>query len=664
MQRDQKVKASMSGERSSRQAIIRQSRLLLCLGILVVALTSYAEPDKDESRQVHANAVREGQELFRELSQAIPQFVGLASAGFQLDTKVDPYTDLSSDCRESTGDESCWTSGQSDSRGQTWSYLLSPRSSLSIDGEFRCANRKLTGSGTATWRWVTRWELRIVRGEGRWRNGRPHGRWTYQLFSTPCIGFTNAQCKLSRESNNRLQDFEDGPPFQSHTVSTTVGRYKKGMRSGDWMVRFNNGDSASIPYANGRKHGLQTYTKTTFVSSLTNPLEDQYEIPWIDGKKQGRQVMKSWNGDREETPWQDGVIHGESNYIWATGERERVLWVHGRQHETSVFTWPDGSRLTTLYDDGIKVGYEVLRLAPQNGSDFVSLEARYQVKEETDGWHDSRWADRTVTRWVNGHKHGVKIYLRAPYRQRIYSSHWEGNTHGVHIVVQERPHGPDHEYSYEISRERALRFEDQEYGISVLVARNGYRREAPHNGGHHPHGSVIQLMANGSYRSHLQYESGREHGTSMRCWYDPIPWDREGMKGIHVFDWRDGVVGYYPWRFVEWHGPFSTVEPNGLCLQTPYVGGDKQGIEVQTQTNGYKAHLPMDRRWLKGVQLVFRPDGSRREIPYESGKKHGVVNEISAIGDKVPVEQYDSGVLVSPYEPTLPQSGSSVQKVD
>ena len=119
------------------------------MGILVVALTSFAKPDKYESCQVHVIAVEGGQELFRELSQAMPQFVGIASAGFQLDTKEDPYSELSSDCREFTDDESCWTSVQSDPNGQTWSYLLSPKSSLSIDGQFRCANQKLSGSGTA-----------------------------------------------------------------------------------------------------------------------------------------------------------------------------------------------------------------------------------------------------------------------------------------------------------------------------------------------------------------------------------------------------------------------------------------------------------------------------------------------------------------------------------
>lgn len=336
------------------------------------------------------------------------------------------------------------------------------------------------------------------------------------------------------------------------------------------------------------------------------------------------------------------MIHGESVFGWATGERETITWVNGQQHETSVFSWPDGSRLTTLYDTGMKIGYEVLSLLPQSGTDFINLESRYSRDH-----HSMLQVERTITRKLDGHKHGVEVWIRPDYLWRLFRPYSEGKAHGTITLVLEGIADPYHFFFRERSRKRSLQFQGQDVGESVLIAQEGFRQETLYAGGDSRERFVIESSLDGNYRSRLRYERGLQRGTSFRCWYDDIQWSDGDVKAVQVPKWTDGVLGLYTWKYVTWHGPSSDVESNGLCLETPYVRGRKSGVEIQTQTNGYKAHLPMSGRHIKGPIVVFRPDGSRREIPYESGRKHGFVYDFSASGVKTKVEEYNRGSLVT-----------------
>ena len=643
----------MAGESARPHGMKCRFKPLLCSGILIAGLANYAVsenlhdsedrgprnkesiPKQNDYCQIHANAVREGQELFVELSDAMPKFVGIASAGFHVASGTDVHEPPDSDCSDSAEIDSCWISIHGDSLGPIGRYSNTTGASLSFEGQYGCVNQRLTGSGTATWRWVTRWDLRIARGEGKWHNGRQQGRWVYQLFSVPCIGFTDSECRLSEENIVALEEFEVGPPFQQHKVSTFEGRYRQGIQGGLWFANFNNRDSASIPYIDGKKHGSQTYTKTTFVNAQISQLSDHYEIPWIKGKKDGHQVKTSWNGDREEIHWLNGKKHGEYIYSWSTGERETVPWIDGRQHGTSVITWPDGSHLTTLYEEGKKIGYETMNLLPQLGPDVVSLRAKDIEKKLKNGEVHTIRGDRTIRRKIHGVQHGLSMFY-TEWGLRAYLFYQQGKWNGTHAI--DRGYG----------RFEGLRVEGELYGVSVFQANDGYRRETPGEG-YWPHGLVVETMANGNYRSLLGHvERKGMHGPSTRCWYDDIPWANDEMQGLEVFTWPDGGTAIGTWKYVSWHGPISTERPNGLCLETIYANGRKTGIEIQTQTNGYTAHIPVRHRWVDGNIVVYRPDGSRREIPYDSGKRHGVVYDIYANGDKVPVEEYENGAPVLP----------------
>ena len=618
-------------ETVQKQSLVCQAILIVYIATCFVALDCLAEPksrqdhqianakhhelatESDELCHLHVKAAREGQSLFRELFEAMPTFVGIASAGFYEFEESKNLKTIGLNCIDSSSDSECWIALKSKSEDQGREFSSSTNSSISYQGKSNCINQKLSGSGTTEWRWTTRWDFRIVRGEGEWRNGRQEGLWTYEIFSAPCIGLTNIQCRLTDESELALHDFEAGPPHPSGVASRFEGTYRSGLRTGLWVANYNNGDATEIPYRNDAKHGTQTYTHMVLESYENEQLIDRYLIPWYEGMKHGLQVQNSWNGDREEIPWKEGTVHGESIYSWATGENEKVTWINGEQHGTAIFEWPNRSYLTILYDEGMKIGYEVLSLSPKSDSDFVDLQARYSEKAELNHERpDFLSVSRTVSRLVNGVKHGVEIKLRPVYGHRIYIPYWKGKAHGTQINVQEQHFVPYYSFYHELSRQKGVRFNDRSFGISVLAAHDGYRRESPSLTNHKGSKNLIQLLSDGSYRSHLRYENGRQQGTSIRCWYDPIPWEDEGMKGINVFDWRDGVIGYYTWPFISWHGPLSGTDPNGLCLETPYTNYKKSGIEIQTQTNGYKAHIPMRGRFLAGKLTVLEPDRSKK----------------------------------------------------
>ncbi len=639
------------------------------IGLLVFTVECYAETrsvdaingehqagidsssDQNNSCQLHAKGVWEGQNLFRELSEAMPMYVGVVSAGFHVAHTSEEDKNAESKCVNSTSDDSCWLALERSTEDTKWSLASARNTSISFQGQSKCANGNLSGSGTTTWQWTTKSELRIVIGEGKWRKGKQQGRWKFQLLSVPCVGLTHTECRLNAEDSDVADRFKSGSILLPKYVTTLEGRYKSGAKSGIWKAEFNNGDAAEIPYLNDLKHGSQTYTK---VASLTSPLEQltvSYEIPWVEGRKHGRQVMENTLGEFEETSWARGVVHGESVFSWATGERETISWVNGLQHEASVLSWPDGSRLTTLYDFGIKIGYEVLSLLPQSGADSIGLRSRYHPDKHSylfDGRVNMMEAERTITRKLNGPKHGVEVFLLPIYGRRSFSPYSEGEVHGTSIIAMEDVADSYHFLHQEESRMRSMSIHGQKIGMSVLIAADGFRQETRYAGGDNRDRFVIESSADGNYRGRLPNRIGFQINTSIRCWHDNIPWFNEEMQGVDVYRWLDGRLGPYTWKFVSWHGPMSSTEPNGLCLETPYDRGEKSGIEVQTQTNGFKAHIPMRGRHIAGPIVVFRPDGSRREIPYESGRKHGVVYDISASGDKSRVEEYNRGSLVTP----------------
>ena len=651
---------SMNEGHSRRRALANSSVSLVCIGVLVFALESYAELDtasdgnSNENHQgeeagsgndlnnvcqMHGKGVWEGQHLFHELSEAMPKWVGIVSSGFHIaDTSIARRT-AEPKCMNSTNEDSCWLELERSTDEPEWSLAIERNTSVALQGESQCANGSLSGSGTTTWNWTTNSELRFVSGEGNWHNGRQQGSWKYQLVSIPCVGLTHEECRLGDEDSDTFNRFNNGSTLPSKYVATLEGRYEDGARLGIWEAKFNNGDAAKIPYSNDLKHGSQTYTKVTSFNSQIEQLADHYEIPWVHGKKHGRQVKENTFGEREEVPWNHGDIHGKSVYSWATGERKTMSWVNGQQHEASVLTWPDGSRLTTLYDLGIKIGYEVLTLLPQSGADSISLRSRYHP--------DKHRAERTITRKLDEHQHGVRVFLSPTYGRRAFIPYSEGEEHGTTIIVMEDIADSYHFLYQEKSRMRSVSIRGQEIGMSVLIARDGFRQETRYAGGDSRKRFVIESSADGNYRSRLPQEGGLQMGRSIRCWHDNIPWSNEEMQGVNVYRWLDGRLGPYPWKFVSWHGPLSNTEPNGLCLETPYDRGEKSGIEIQTQTNGYKAHIPMRGRHIAGPIIVFRPDGSRREIPYESSRKHGVVYDFSASGEETRVEEYNRGSLVT-----------------
>ncbi len=614
------MSATMTMGTLRNQSFVRRQVCVVCLVVLVIALECHAklksspEPETNsvndygsaaehqESCQLHAKAVWEGQALFRELFESMPRFVGIASAGFYVFEGLNKRETFDPNCTDLSSDSSCWIKFEGDSSGHAWKFSSSTNLTVSFQGNSNCTDQKLSGSGTTEWRWTTRWDFRVIRGDGEWSNGKQQGAWTYQIFSAPCLGLTHIECRMSDENTSALKNFEVGSPTQPNSVTTLMGHYEAGKREDRWVANFSNGDIATIPYASDLKHGTQSYRSVTLLPTENKQLIDHYEIPWIEGKKHGRQIKKCWNGDQVELPWKDGTMHGEAFYSWSTDEQEKVQWVNGKQHGTAVLTWPDGSRLTTRYDQGTKMGDEEVKMAPTSGTDVVSLHENIIEKKHRDGTIGTILLGRTITRRVNGIQHGLKVLLHKGYSLLVYLSYKDGNWVGTHIGVSEG------------ERSESMVVNGRHYGMSVFVTEGGYRRETPHLHTVAPHGFVIETTENGNYRSLLSYVFRKsEHGTSVRCWYKDIPWANDEDLGIEVFSWPDGGRAISNWEYISWHGPLSFTESNGLCLETMYSQDSKRGIEVQTQTNGYKAHIPVRGRLVVGRVEVFSPDSSPKE---------------------------------------------------
>ncbi len=124
------------------------------------------------------------------------------------------------------------------------------------------------------------------------------------------------------------------------------------------------------------------------VQWLHDGIVAQYVGEMREGKRNGKGVFTSANGDRYDGEWQDDKRNGKGVAISPKGDRYEGEWRNGTSNGKGVRIWPDGDRYEGEYREGHESGKGVYTFA--NGD-------RYEGE-----WHDGMHNGKGIYTWASG----------------------------------------------------------------------------------------------------------------------------------------------------------------------------------------------------------------------------------------------------------------------
>jgi hypothetical protein len=158
------------------------------------------------------------------------------------------------------------------------------------------------------------------------------GCWIWNQNSKPSeVIAWSGSCSPDGRASGRgaVQWLNDG------ILAQYVGDMSGGKRNGKGVFTSANGERYDGEWRDDKRNGRGV---------ATSPKGDRYEGEWRDGTSNGKGV-RSWpDGDRYEGEYHDGHEHGTGVYTFANGDRYEGEWREGMQHGQGVYTWASGAR--------------------------------------------------------------------------------------------------------------------------------------------------------------------------------------------------------------------------------------------------------------------------------------------------------------------------------
>ena len=183
---------------------------------------------------------------------------------------------------------------------------------------------------------------------------------------------------------------------------TSTGRLQDGQGTGNWVIRFENGDVYEGPFVDGQLNG---HWVLRWASGTIG------EGPIVDGQQNGHWVIRFENGTVEEGPYVDGQQNGHWVRRSASGDASEGSYVDGKRNghwvERIVFEFLGGGQIEEgPYVDGERNGHWVRR--DESG--------RVEEGSYVDNKRDGHWVIRNPNGdsfegpYVDGEQNGHWIY--------------------------------------------------------------------------------------------------------------------------------------------------------------------------------------------------------------------------------------------------------------
>ncbi len=189
-------------------------------------------------------------------------------------------------------------------------------------------------------------------------------------------------------------------------IDSWSGQCSDGLGTGTGLYRSrfeNQPGTAQIPYVNGKIHGTQVLR---LVDGFVR------ETPWVNGVRHGTSNSRSADGTVNETPYVNGVEHGTSFTRYADGRVGQTSFVNGVLHGTNIW-YINETRYEVPYVNGVEHGTQTVRRNNGNVTETPYVNGmRHGI--ETDIWTgDDGLVVETQTPYVNDMRHGTQIVNRS-----------------------------------------------------------------------------------------------------------------------------------------------------------------------------------------------------------------------------------------------------------
>jgi hypothetical protein len=125
------------------------------------------------------------------------------------------------------------------------------------------------------------------------------------------------------------------------------GEFNDGVKSGQGVYTWDNGNRYEGPFADDRPNGLGKYY---FANG------DKYEGEVKNGSLTGRGIYVTKGGDTLEGSFVDAKLHGVGTYRYASGDRYEGEVVHGKLQGKGRYITKDGDRIEAPFVDGSPLG--------------------------------------------------------------------------------------------------------------------------------------------------------------------------------------------------------------------------------------------------------------------------------------------------------------------
>ncbi|MDE0190474.1 MAG: hypothetical protein OXQ90_03880 [Gammaproteobacteria bacterium] len=272
----------------------------------------------------------------------------------------------------------CWQPLDGRRGCHVWNPNPQQEESAEFDGRSRCPDRKLTGTGTLTWRWTDDGESRSQTTTGPYSEGRAHGR-----FVVAEIGGFRAEGEyMHGEPHGHWVN--NNPPGTLGLWDRFEGPWVDGVQQGNWVFadyedvdgEFRETAREEGPFANGERHGDWDVVRRTFNVGHVG-WSHQYG-PYSEGKRQGRWVEVSHRAtrakydarnaeavhrsEREEGQYAGGKRHGNWVIVkeWARNWGETLAETEEKRSIRREGPYKEGQRHGT-WKARLSNGYQIVR---------------------------------------------------------------------------------------------------------------------------------------------------------------------------------------------------------------------------------------------------------------------------------------------------------------
>jgi hypothetical protein len=155
-------------------------------------------------------------------------------------------------------------------------------------------------------------------------------------------------------------------PVANESISWTGGCEDGKLSGRGVFIWYVNGVASDGRYEGeireGMKHGQ---------GIITWPNGNRYEGEFRNGKKHGRGIQTWANGNRHEGEYRDGKRHGRGNYTWPDGTRYEGEYRNGKQHGRENYTWANGDRYEGDWRNGKRHGRGIMIEVNEKGEKYI-----------------------------------------------------------------------------------------------------------------------------------------------------------------------------------------------------------------------------------------------------------------------------------------------------